>query len=230
MAFSYSPKQVTDGLVLCLDAANPKSYVSGSTIWNDLSRSGYNGTLTSGPTYNSSNAGSIVFDGTDDYIDGTNISTINGVHSISIWFMATGAPSTNDSTGGTLFVQSSDINHGIHVMHSWLNQCITYSTVVNAGLVTANNTVLNNTVNNIIGVYNGSTQSVYINGILITSRSYTTNPVIGGTPIYRIGKWGYSGFNRQFNGRIYNVNLYNRALSSTEVLRNYNTLKGRFGL
>ena len=62
---------VTDGLVLLLDAANTKSYVSGSTIWNDLSRSGNTGTLTNGPTYNSSNGGSIVFDGSNDFIEGT---------------------------------------------------------------------------------------------------------------------------------------------------------------
>jgi hypothetical protein len=66
MSFNYSPKIVTDGLVLYLDAANTKSYVSGSTVWNDLSRSGYNGTLTNGPTFNISNGGSISFDGVDD--------------------------------------------------------------------------------------------------------------------------------------------------------------------
>ena len=58
MAFNYSPKIVTNGLVLCLDAANPKSYVSGSTKWNDLSKNYLNGTLTNGPTFNSANGGS----------------------------------------------------------------------------------------------------------------------------------------------------------------------------
>jgi len=53
MAFSYSPKIVTDGLVLYLDAANPYSYVSGSTSWNDISRGGNNGTLVNGPTFSS---------------------------------------------------------------------------------------------------------------------------------------------------------------------------------
>jgi hypothetical protein len=66
MAFSYSPKIVTDGLVLYLDAGNPYSYVSGSTNWNDLSRSMLSGSLVNGPTYNTGSLGSIVFDGVDD--------------------------------------------------------------------------------------------------------------------------------------------------------------------
>ena len=73
MAFNYSPKTVIDGLVLYMDAANSKSYVSGSTTWNDISRGGNIGTLLNGPTFNSSNSGNIVFDGTDDYVTVTEI-------------------------------------------------------------------------------------------------------------------------------------------------------------
>jgi len=73
MSFNYSPKIVTDGLVLYLDAANIKSYVSGSTIWRDISRSGAsNGIIVNGPIFNSLNGGSISFDGVDDYIDISN--------------------------------------------------------------------------------------------------------------------------------------------------------------
>jgi hypothetical protein len=54
---------ITDGLVLLLDAANSKSYPGTGTTWTDLSRSGNNGTLINGPTFNSGNGGSIVFDG-----------------------------------------------------------------------------------------------------------------------------------------------------------------------
>ena len=93
MSFSYSPKVVTDGLVLYLDAANPKSYVSGSTAWNDVSRGGNNGTLTNGPTFNSANGGSIVFDGVNDYVALGNISSLilaNNQFTISYWLRMTG--------------------------------------------------------------------------------------------------------------------------------------------
>ena len=84
MAFNFSPKVVTDGLVLYLDAANPKSIVSGSTIWTDLSRGGNNGTLIGGPTFNSGNGGSIVFDGSNDYVSVSNNSVFNNLYNYSI--------------------------------------------------------------------------------------------------------------------------------------------------
>ena len=73
MAFNYSPNIITDGLVLYLDAANTKSYPGSGTTWRDLSKSQLNGTLTNGPTFNSSNGGSIVFDGVDDYVNLGNV-------------------------------------------------------------------------------------------------------------------------------------------------------------
>jgi hypothetical protein len=51
MSLIHSPRIVTDGLVLCLDAGNPKSYTGSGTTWTDLSGNGNNGTLTNSPTY-----------------------------------------------------------------------------------------------------------------------------------------------------------------------------------
>jgi len=64
----YGPKIVTSGLVLCLDAANKRSYPGTGTTWTDLSGNSNNGTLINGPTFNAGNQGGIVFDGTNDYI------------------------------------------------------------------------------------------------------------------------------------------------------------------
>ncbi len=60
-------KIVTDGLVLALDAADRNSYPGSGTTWTDLSINKSNSTLTNSPIFNSSNGGSIVFDGVDDY-------------------------------------------------------------------------------------------------------------------------------------------------------------------
>ena len=68
MGLAHSPKIVTNGLVLCLDAGNTKSYPGSGTAWTDLSGRGNNGTLTNGPTYSSTNGGSVVFDAVDDYV------------------------------------------------------------------------------------------------------------------------------------------------------------------
>jgi len=69
MAFQYSPKIVTNGLSFYVDASNTKSFVSGSTVWNDLTINSNNGTLTNGPTFSRNNGGSIVFDGVDDRVN-----------------------------------------------------------------------------------------------------------------------------------------------------------------
>ena len=69
MALSHSPKIVTDGLVLCLDAANRKSYPGSGTTWFDLSGRGNHGTLINGPTYNSSGISYIQLDGVNDRVD-----------------------------------------------------------------------------------------------------------------------------------------------------------------
>ena len=77
---------VQDGLVLNLDAGVNKSYPRNGTTWYDLSNNG-NGTLTNGPTFDRDNGGSIVFDGTDDYVQGSISSSIfTGAHSICCWF------------------------------------------------------------------------------------------------------------------------------------------------
>lgn len=60
---------VTDGLVLSYDASNKKSYVSGSIMWNDLSGNRNTGSLVNGPTFDTNNLGSILFDGVDDRIN-----------------------------------------------------------------------------------------------------------------------------------------------------------------
>ena len=85
MAFIHSPKIVTSGLVLCLDAANKLSYPSTGTSWYDLTSTGYVGTLTNGPTFNGSNGGTIVFDGVDDYVSVSSAQSLNpGTHDYDI--------------------------------------------------------------------------------------------------------------------------------------------------
>ena len=72
MSNNYGPKIVTDGLVLCLDAADQNSYPGSGNTWYDLSGNGNNGTLVNGVGYNSGNLGSLVFGGVDDYVNCEN--------------------------------------------------------------------------------------------------------------------------------------------------------------
>ena len=92
MAINYSPKIIRDGLVLCLDAANPKSYPGTGTAWTDLSGSGNNGTLVNGPVYSSANGGSIDFDGSNDYSSlSSNIIPATGAFTVFFTYALTGS-------------------------------------------------------------------------------------------------------------------------------------------
>jgi len=77
MAIHRGPKIITNGLILCLDAASTKSYPGSGTTWFDRSGNGNNGVLTNGPTFSSTNGGSIVFDGTNDYVQVAGSVTIS---------------------------------------------------------------------------------------------------------------------------------------------------------
>jgi alpha-tubulin suppressor-like RCC1 family protein len=85
MGVAYNPRLVTDGLVLALDAGNTKSYPGSGTSWTDISGQGGSATLTNGPTFSSSNLGSIVFDGINDYVASVSNITLANAFSISLW-------------------------------------------------------------------------------------------------------------------------------------------------
>jgi len=234
MAFHYSPKIVTDGLVFYVDAANPKSFVDGNTAWNDLSRSGNNGILTNGPTFDSGNGGSIVFDGINDYVSTSNNLDIigNSKRTIEIWFYPTSSPSRQTllSYGGSGTGQRFEIDYNgvaggpnnIYFV-GWNRDRYTTSTLSL------------NTWSQVLITYNGGGVSsvdgikIYYNGVI--------QPLLGGTDIplnttNSICFLGYDGISNRlpYDGNISNVKIYNRALTDSEVLQNYNALKSRFGL
>lgn len=225
MAFNYSPKIVTNGLVLYLDAANIKSYVSGSTTWSDISRGGNNGTLTNGPTFNTGSGGNIVFDGTNDYAawDVSNLGlNVQGPYTIECtlrYNSTTGTinPITLTSLNTKAF-QFGYISSSPVVWKYGGTTILTYTPP--SGIYTMSCTVTTSLV------------SVYINGILNNSTS--TPSLQTGTLTYLLSSAYHNGTAITpfafFNGNIYNIKLYNKLLTSTEILQNYNATKTRFGL
>ena len=91
MSTKYSPQIVTSGLVLALDAANKVSYPGTGTTWYDLSGNGNTGTITNGPTFSNVNLGTIVFDGTNDYVSIPSTSNFNNGNNITVeaWVLCT---------------------------------------------------------------------------------------------------------------------------------------------
>lgn len=228
MAFSYSPKIVTDGLVLYLDAANSYSYISGSTAWNDISRGGNNGTLINGPTFNSGNGGSIVFDGVNDFVTGSNSSNFafgTGDLTVSYWmyinaFSGTGTPTVVD-------LRSTPTGFGPGYSDYILsNKFKLYWSA--ADRYTSTGSLATGSWYNIAVTRQSTTLSVYFNGVLDGTTINSTNLTENGFQLARnINNIGTS----YLNGRIATVLIYkDKALSAQEVLQNYNATKGRFGL
>ncbi len=225
MAFNYSPKIVTDGLVLYLDAANQYSYVSGSTSWNDISRGRNNGTLINGPAYSSANGGSIVFDGTNDYSSIVNTpSLVTNTVTVNMWCYA-----KSINTFQTPFSAEPGLGSGLNGYGFRQRGDNTWWWVIGyegSGVVVSTS-LSQNTWVNLIGTYNGTTLVLYKNGIQQGTAggagrtvNFINNLTIGMLP---------SG-NDLFLGNMASFQIYNRALSATEVLQNYNATKTRFGL
>lgn len=243
MAFNYSPKIVTDGLVLYLDAANTKSYISGSTTWNDISRIGNVGSLTNGPTFNSLNGGNIVFDGVDDFVEfgdildlGTNSMTVNQwvkLNSVSTQFFLSKALAN---------LQNYRFSTGVN-FNSPTNRLVAFMQG-NSGAGTDINpygsTILSaNTWFMATFVFDrASSIKIYYNGVLETLTGNATISQWNGLNFqsinpFRVGAYTASnntGVYIPTNGSIAITQVYHRVLTPTEVLQNYNATKTRFGL
>ena len=212
---TFPSELVTDGLVLNLDAGDPRSYPGSGTTWTDLSGNGNNGTFgasTAAPTYNNANGGSIVFDGTNDYVSLGTPSIGTGKITVSAWIKIT--------TGGIYqhIVDNQSPEWHLAILND--NRPYFFNGVVNH-----NSTLqLSTGVWYMITGVQGITNDLYINGVLSQSIESNVN-ITANTP--HIGRW-YNGPSRYFNGNISNVSIYNRALSAAEVAQNYDALKVRY--
>ena len=222
MATKYSPKTVTDGLLLSFDAANTKSYPRSGTTWTDLSGNSNNGTLTNGPTFSGANGGSIVYDGADDTVTCNLVTSDANNVTMEAWFKATTLPGdrglilngNGGSNGyGLQFGACGTAGTTLYVFFGGLNcNVVSYGTLVTNTWYQA---VYTRTTSP------GISNILYINGISrSTNTSSNPNAPAGSTLI------GHSAF----NGNIAIARIYNRALSVTEVLQNFNVTKNRFGL
>ena len=228
MATFYSPRIVTDGLVLHLDAANNRSIVSGSTIWRDLSGNNNTGSLGNGPVYNSANNGNILFDGTNDYVDffAPNLGTTTTVET---WckISSTSAKMIFGWLKYTLFCNSGHVgfntyNSDIYGIPSaqvtalgLVNNWIHYVFEMRSDVSYTNNKIYINTISQALGQQAGSEAAI--------NRNF--NSGFGRVAIAREELVTYF---MPMNCASFRV--YNRALSVSEVRQNYNATKGRFGL
>lgn len=223
--YKNTPPTITDGLVLSLDAANRKSYTSGSAIWTDLSGNGYSGSLVGSPIFSSQNGGNIIFDGANNYatVSDSSLFNLDNGLTVSIWFK-------RDNTGITnarLLYKGAASNAIPGFLFS--TSTTSLSAIVGDGTTrtTATTPISANTWEHVSFVYKKSEIfQVYRSGILIDSQTpysincnNTTNLTIASQVTTLL-----------FPGSISNISWYNRVLTQTEILQNYNATKARFNI
>ena len=224
---------VTSGLVLNLDAANPRSYAPpfNGTTWQNLVAvsSSLTGSLVNGTFYTGSNGGSIVFDGVDDYVLTPSLlnASLNPTESVFVWFNPAAAGQIVSELG------QATINTGYHDSNIEVNSSGIFSFSVWHGSLTNKVVSSAKSFNNWYHLgftYSGTTFIAYINGSSIGTTTFTRQPPTSlhyglcsidstnmGTGAYGSGKMG-------------NFMFYNRALSASEVRQNFNATRARFGV
>jgi hypothetical protein len=222
------PNTITNGLVLSLDAANAKSYISGSTTWRDLSGNNNSGSLVNGPTFSSANGGSIVFDGTNDYSNNGYISQLYNTKTITynVWLK------WNTTSNNRIIIgnenQTGVVCFGIRQRSTndyWISSGIGFANIIS---VTPN--IDTTKIHMITALTDGTNAFFYINGVLLGTSAYSSTFVSQTSFYVGIGVGTGNSFLEPFSGNIYNAQIYNRSLLPSEILQNYNAQKSRFGL
>ena len=217
---------VTNGLIFQVDPANTLSYTSGSNTVTSLAGNNITGSVPSAVKYSNDVQGSLVFDGSNSIQ--TNFKLLdyfsdNSDFTVSIWFNNSSATSQTSPIGNSVYNTSG------WAVYDYYGQfrLISYSGSTSSGIAIGNSGFNpdDTWVNYTFSVQN-LTGSGYFNGSLktVSSFRYTINSV--NTPL---GATTQGGIGR-FSGSIGVTQIYNRALSSSEVQQNFNALKGRYGI
>jgi hypothetical protein len=221
---------ITDGLVLHLDAGNTSSYPGTGTIWNDLTGNGNNGTLTNGPVYNSSNGGTMSFDGVNDYVQISQTNDFKfgtGDFCYDLWFNANDISNVNGGFWDRILFMGYNVWNNSFSIDVSPSGC---RVRLNDAIITTS-VIQKNTWFNLLFQRNNGVMYAFINGVLDKQKNSSYNMDNAANYDLSIGFAGNITSNGSyFNGDIPVVKVYNKSLTEQEVLQNYNATKGRFGL
>jgi len=212
---------IADGLVFNMDAANRASYVPDTTTsYNtlDLSQSGSFSTDGMSNINPPLSASCWNFDGSDGYINTVSTTHLDSL-TISFWIKGPTHAGTVNIIGGTDFFQHFDDFSSLGNLYIYDSGIPNWVNVVPS--------IFDNTWHCATVTLNDTTSEVkgYKDGILVSTTTWQAS--YSSNIIQKIGRYQQSDM-RYFEGDISLIHLYNRSLSSTEVLHNYNALKGRF--
>ena len=214
--------------VLSLDAGNPESYPGSGSTWTDLV-SARTFTLSNGPTYNSANGGYLEFDpaASQSAFCASALPSLT-TWTVEAWHWYAG---TNDS-GSPCIVTDAFAGGGINYT---VGNCTDSSPNLQVGYwdgssfhPTPAGTVLTaGQWYQVVGIYTGSENQLYLNGEFVASTASASVPVSGGVGIYLMHRWDYPQF---WGGRLGIVRIYDTNIGARGVRHNYNEYRARFGL
>jgi len=214
---AYYGNIVRDGLVLDLDAAKRDSYPGSGTVWRDIAGGVITGSLINGPIFDPNNGGSIVFDGSNDYVNCGNIMPISA-YTKCVFFNISNLGSPNNLISGA--------SNGTHYFYPGGGSYLRAGHFQGAEVVSNTPIVANQWYHGVITFSISSGFVIYQNGVVVGTNASTAT-FTGGNVVY-VGAYEPTG--NLLTGRIAIAQIYNRVLSQSEVLQNYNATKTRFGL
>ena len=223
----YGGNIVTSGLTFATDAGNLVSYEPGSNSIYSLTDSSLEGTLLNGTGWNSANGGYWEFDDSDDKITIPNNAAFNHTSQLTIEAWARFDGNSNDFIfeKGNVNTQYSLFSHGTDIVfrtyHAGDGGYDTQSpSKTSVGIV-------NGQWHHIVGSWDGSTKRIYIDGVEKNSKS-KSGALTTTSQGAAIGAFGGTSSGYYFGGDIAVVRIYNKGLSTSEVLQNFNAQKARF--
>lgn len=184
--------------------------------WKDLSGNSFDGELMNGVSYDSNNRGSIVFDGVDDYINCGSSIQISNNFTLSVW---------HKNANGGYIIDQGNIGEDPTGSLEWNGNGLSIGSN-NISSVSANGTINTSNWNHIVCTFTSSTVKFYINGVLDSTKTASFSSF---TPsgILKIGRRAFNT-SSIFSGNIGVVSIYNKVLTDSEVLQNYNSQKSRY--
>jgi len=232
------PKLVTSGLVLYLDAANRESYSGSGNSWRDLGASRFRGTLVNSPTYGQDNCGSIAFNGSTQYanLDSTALGATSD-WTISSWVSISSLISTQGNEYVMFSQYSAGSGNGRFLFGLRYDSAGTNnkfgmllgdrtSPAYSSQLLYGTTTPIVNVPYNVAATRSGNVFSIYVNGNLEMTQTFSSFTVTLLQTTNQLGTAGISG--TYFNGKMFSTIVYNKSLTSSEVLQNFNAMRGRF--
>lgn len=226
MSTLYSPKIVTDGMVLHVDAANKKSYAGSGTDFYDRSGNSNHGTLQNGTGFSSNNGGHLTFDSSNDRVSFSNSDSLNPTDGLTIeaWVNFDADSPDFIFEKGAVNTQWSLFSHGTDIMFRTFHEPDSGYTNTS---VTKSTYITNGQWHHIVGSWDGDNKRIYIDSNLVQTAAKTgalKSTSLGAA----IGSFG-TNTSYPFGGGIAKVGIYNRGLTSEEVLQNFNATRTRFG-